>query len=84
MVKNIPANAGDTGSISVSGKIPWRWKWQPTQVFLPGKFHGQRSLLGYSPWGCKELDRTWRPDNDNKGGCLSPVLAQQPCTLIFF
>ena len=32
-------------------KIPWRRKWQPTPVFLPGKSHGQRSLMGYSPWG---------------------------------
>ena len=32
-------------------KIPWRRKWQPTPVFLPGKSHGQRSLEGYSPWG---------------------------------
>ena len=34
-------------------KIPWSRKWQPMPVFLPGKFHGQRSLAGYSPWGCK-------------------------------
>jgi len=40
------------------GKIPWRRKWQPTPVFLPGKSDGQRSLMGYSPWGCKELDTT--------------------------
>jgi len=33
-------------------------KWQPTPIFLPGKFHGQRSLAGYSPWGHKELDQT--------------------------
>ena len=39
-------------------KIPWRRKWQPTPVFLPGKSHGQRSLVSYSPWGCKELDMT--------------------------
>ena len=39
-------------------KIPWRRKWQPTPVFLPGKSHGQRSLVGYSPWACKELDTT--------------------------
>ena len=39
-------------------KIPWRRKWQPTSVFMPGKSHGQRSLAGYSPWGHKELDRT--------------------------
>ena len=37
------------------GKIPWRRKWQPTVVFLPEKFHGQRSLVGYSPWDPKEL-----------------------------
>ena len=36
--------------------FPWRRKWQSTPVFLPGKCHGQRSLAGYSPWGCKELD----------------------------
>ena len=42
------------------GKIPWRKKWQFTPVFLPGKFHGQRSQAGYSAWGCKESDRTWR------------------------
>ena len=41
-------------------KIPWRRKWQPTPVFLPGESHGQRSLAGYSPWGCKELDTTER------------------------
>ena len=35
-------------------KIPWRRAWQPTPVFLPRKFHGQRSLAGYSPWGHKE------------------------------
>ena len=33
------------------GRSPWRRKWQPTPIFLPGKFHGQRSLVGYSPWG---------------------------------
>ena len=38
-------------------KIPWRREWQPTPVFLPGKSNGQRSLVAYSPWGCKESDR---------------------------
>ena len=42
-----------------------RRKWQPTPVFLAGKSHGQRSLAGYSPWGCKELDTTYRLNNDN-------------------
>ena len=40
------------------GKIPWRRKWQPTPVFLPGKSHGQRSLAGYNPWGHKESHTT--------------------------
>ena len=39
-------------------KIPWRWKWQPIPVFLPGKSHGQRSLAGYSPRGYKESNTT--------------------------
>ena len=40
------------------GKIPWRRKWQPTPIFLPGKSHGQKSLVGYSPEGHKESDMT--------------------------
>ena len=39
-------------------KIPWRREWQPTPVFLPGEFHGQKSLVGHSPWGRKESDMT--------------------------
>ena len=39
-------------------KIPWRRKWQPTPVLLPGKFHGRKSLVGYSPCGRKELEVT--------------------------
>ena len=53
MVKNLPANAGDAGdvgSIPGFGKIPWRRKWQPTQVFLPEESHG------YSPQGHEESD----------------------------
>ena len=37
---------------------PWKRAWQPTPVFLPGESHGQRSLVGYSACGCKELDVT--------------------------
>ena len=40
------------------GKIPRRRAWQPTPVFFPGESHGQKSLVGYSPWGRKELDTT--------------------------
>ena len=43
-----------------AGKIPWRRKWQLTPVFLLGESHGQRRLVGYSPWGRKESDRTQR------------------------
>ena len=41
-------------------KIPWRRKWQPILVFLLGKFHRQRRLAGYSPWGHRESDVTER------------------------
>ena len=51
-------NAGDPASISGVGKIPWRREWQPTPAFLPGESHGQRSLVGYSPWGGKESGTT--------------------------
>ena len=49
---NEPANAGDIRDPSVR-KIPWRRAWQPTPVFLPGEFLGQRSLTGYSSQGCR-------------------------------
>ena len=40
------------------GNIPWRRVWLPSPIFLPGESRGQRSLVGYSPWGCKESDTT--------------------------
>ena len=61
MGKNSPADegdAGDLGPIPGSGRFPWGREWQPTPVFLPGESHGQRSLVGCSPWGRKELDTT--------------------------
>ena len=63
LVKNLPANTGDirdVGLIPGSGRFPWKRKWQPTPVFVPGESHGQRSLVGYNPWGCKESDMTDR------------------------
>ena len=53
MIKNLPVNGGDTGDRfdPCVWKIFWRKKWQPTPVFLPGKFQGQRSLVIYSPQG---------------------------------
>ena len=55
LVKNLPAMLE-----TWVRKIPWRRKWQPTPVFWPGEFHGQRSLTGYSPWSCEESDTTER------------------------
>ena len=54
-------DSGDPGSIPGSGQFPRGRKWQPTPVFLPGEFHGQRSLVGYSPRGCQESDTTEHP-----------------------
>ena len=53
LVKDPPA-MWETGVLSLG------WKWKPTPVLLPGKSHGQRSLVGSSPWGRKELDKTER------------------------
>ena len=61
LVKNMPSSAGDArdvGLIPGLARFPWRRAWQPSSVFLPGESHGQRSLVGYSPQGCKELDTT--------------------------
>ena len=56
-VKNLPA-VQETPVQSWVGKIPWRRKWQAIPISLPGKSHGQRSLVGYSPWGRKESGTT--------------------------
>ena len=66
MVKNPPAMQ-ETWFQSLSREDTWRREWQSTPVFLPGESHGQRSLVGYSPWGYKELDMTeqlstWKVD----------------------
>jgi len=58
--KESACNAGDLGSVSGSGKIPWRRTWLPTPILLPGAFHGQRSLAGYSSCSHKESDTTER------------------------
>ena len=57
LVKNLPAMQ-ETQVQSLGGEDSLEKKWQPTPVFLPGKFHGQRSLAGNSPWGHKETDMT--------------------------
>ena len=49
-------NIGGTGLIPGLGRSPWKRAWQATAVLLPGESYGQRSLVGYSPWGLKESD----------------------------
>ena len=66
VVKNVPTNAGDTGNRKRKRfrfnpwvrTFPWSRKWQPTPVFVPENFQGQRSLAGYSLWGSKESGTT--------------------------
>ena len=63
MVKNLPANAGhagDAGLIPGLGRSPGEGNGNPLQYSCLGKFHGQRNLAGYSPWGCRESDTTER------------------------
>ena len=54
--------SGDPGLIPGVRKIPWRKEWQSTLVFLPEESHGQRSLVGYSPQGCKRVRHDWATD----------------------
>ena len=71
------------------GKIPWRRKWQPTPVFLPGESHGQRSLMGYSPWGLRRVGHDWIDlaaaagfvEREKKEG-NNPVTKKDSCFLI--
>ena len=56
-VNNMPAMQ-ETQIQSLGQEDPWRKKWQPTPLFLPGEVHRQRNLAGYSPWGHKDLDLT--------------------------
>ena len=80
MVKNLPARAGERCKRCEFDpwvrKIPWRRKWQPTSVFLPGKSHGQRSLVGCSPRGCEELDMTEQAHAAGGPGAKTPC---SPC-----
>ena len=56
MVKHLSTMQEKPGFDPWVGKIPWRRKWQSTPVFLSAKFHGQKSLVGYNPWGCKKVE----------------------------
>ena len=67
------------GLIPGSGKVPWRREWQPTPVFLLGKFHGQRRLVGYSPRDHKEWGMTERLNNNNRQ-TLKTRSSPRPCS----
>ena len=66
-VKNLPAMQ-ETRILSLGEKIPQRRAWQPVSVFLPGEYHEQRSLVGYSPWAHQESDTTKRLTQPCQGG----------------
>ena len=65
---------------ATSHQLPWRRKWQPTPVFMPGKAYGPRSLMGYSPWGCKESNTTEQLHFTSEG-YIGPYLYEQLFTL---
>ena len=79
MAKDLPAMRRSRFDPWV-GKIPEGREWLPTPVFLCEEFHGQRSLAGYSPWGCKESDTTERLTLTEKSSHISQM--QQPRTTI--
>ena len=58
MVKNLPTMPGDPDSVPGMERSPGEGTGYPIPEFLPGEFYGQRNLVGYSAWGCKELDTT--------------------------
>ena len=93
MVKNMPPMQ-ETWVLSVGWEKPQRREWLSIPLFLPRKFHGQRSLAGYSPWGLKESERTYATAQAVKlsgsmwRSCLfiqiMLVFAPYPCMLILF
>ena len=86
VVKNLPAlqEVKETWFNPWVGKIPWRRKWQPTPVFLPGESHGQRSLMGYSPWGHKESDTTEHTHRKTQNSQQTPNFTTYWSNLFYF
>ena len=75
VVKNPLANAGDVSSIPGPGRSQRR-KWQPTPVLLLGKFHGQKSVVGYSPWGRKRVKHDFAAKHTHTHFIYTLMLAQ--------
>ena len=81
LVKNLPA-VQEPRVRSLGWEDPWRRKWQLTPVSLPGKSHGQKSLVGCSPWGHKESGTTeWLTLNSFKINFYSPATIKMTTTL---
>jgi len=76
--KKSPA-CGRSGFDPWVGKIPYKRRWQPVPVFLPEKSHGQRSLVGCNPWGCKEQ---WTTEHKCVFNCVQHALCYAPRTFI--
>ena len=81
-VKN-PLAKQETGFHPCVRKTPWRRAWQPTAVFLPGDSHGQKSLVGYSQWGRRDLDTTERPSTAASPPGRGPLPAARRVPLFF-
>ena len=64
------------------GKICWSRKWHPIPVFLSGKFHGQRSLVGYSPWGHRKLDTTEHTNKHYNHHCIDRETISGKCHIM--
>ena len=80
-VNNLPAQCRRTGFNSWVSKISWRRKWQPTLVFLPGKYQGQRRLAGYSSWDHERDFEKTLGDSEGQGSlmCHNPWLQRVEC-----
>ena len=95
MVKNPPTNARDIKRRRFNPRvreIPWRRKWQPTPLFLPGESFGQRSVVDYSPWGHKESDTTGKQSGSSSKSktqlpydpfILLQIYTQEKCKCLF-
>ena len=83
MVKHLSANAGDTSSVLGSGRFP-REDGNPHPIYLPGKFHGQRSLEGYSPWGPKRMGHEYstKQQQNTQKQFVRELLSPRTCLLL--
>ena len=87
--KESTCSVGDTGLIPGSGRFPWRRKWQPTPVVLPGESHGQRNLVGCTQWSPKRVGHNLATKQQQNNSCicsqfqnwLAPLMCMDPLLL---